>query len=47
VRPITDAQKAKEAAAQIKCRQILSGTEAFHKHIRRLEELEAAGWSWK
>ena len=47
VLPVKDAEKAAAAAAQIKCRQILSGTEAFHKHIRRLEELEAAGWSWK
>ena len=47
VRPIADAQKAKETAAQIRCRQILTGTAALHKHIRRLEELESAGWTWK
>ena len=47
VLPVKDAEKAKAAAAQIKCRQILAGTAELHKHIRRLEELEAAGWSWK
>lgn len=47
VRPITDAQKAKETAAAIRCRQILSGTAALHRYIRKVEEVEAVGWSWK
>lgn len=47
VLPVKDADKARAAAAALKTRQILSGTEALHKHIRRLEELESAGWTWK
>lgn len=47
VRPVVDADKAKEMAAAIRCRQILIGTAALHRHIRKLEELESAGWTWK
>ncbi len=47
VRSITDQDKAKAMAAQIRARQILSGTTALHRHIERLEALEASGWTWK
>ena len=44
---VKDADAARAKAAELRCKQILVGTTAFHRYIERMETLEAAGWSWK